>query len=265
MRESFLLLASFIVWTSAVQADEEKLRLLKVGAETYTGVTVTSVTSTDIYFSHSKGLGSAKLRDLEPAMQAHFHYDPTKAAASEALQAQANALYRQSVLSAPPPKRQVASVTPSALSKDLNDGIPPHEIHAKSFLGQPAPDLIVEQWLTEQPDTSGKFVLVDIWATWCPACREAIPELNELQAKFKDRLVVIGISSETEAVIRRMTNPKIDYSVGIDSQRRTSHALEVKAIPHAILIDPRGIVRFEGMPHYLDGRNLEKLLAKYSR
>jgi hypothetical protein len=50
-----------------------------VGSEVYTNVTVTSVTATHIYFSHSLGLGSARLKDLEPDMQTHFHYDPAKA------------------------------------------------------------------------------------------------------------------------------------------------------------------------------------------
>ena len=40
---------------------------------------MTSVTATHIYFSHSLGLGSARLKDLEPDMQTHFHYDPAKA------------------------------------------------------------------------------------------------------------------------------------------------------------------------------------------
>ena len=38
-------------------------------------------------------------------------------------------------------------------------------------------------------------VLVDFGATWCGPCRQSIPHLNALQAKFKDRLVVIGLSA----------------------------------------------------------------------
>jgi hypothetical protein len=40
----------------------------------------------------------------------------------------------------------------------------------------------------------------------------------------------------------------------------------VFGIPHSLLIDPKGIVRFEGMPHYLiwNDAGLRRLLAKYS-
>ncbi len=43
----------------------------------------------------------------------------------------------------------------------------------------------------------GKVVLVDFWATWCPPCRKSIPELVELQKKYRNKgLVVLGISMD---------------------------------------------------------------------
>ena len=81
--------------------------------------------------------------------------------------------------------------------------------------------------------------------------------------RFKDRLVVIGFSGETEQAVRKMTNPGIMYSVAIDTQQRTSKEVQVTGIPHAMLIDPKGIVRFEGMPDYLNERNLASLLDQF--
>ena len=122
------------------------------------------------------------------------------------------------------------------------------QIWAKSFLGKKAPDFVVEKWLTAEPDRKGKFVLIDFWATWCGPCRRAIPELNEFHRKFADKLVVIGVSDEKEEAVRKMSDPKIEYASAIDTQGRMKKALEVKGIPHVILVDPQGIVRWEGFP-----------------
>lgn len=129
-------------------------------------------------------------------------------------------------------------------------------IWAKSFLGQPAPALVVEKWIGDQPaPVGGRFRLIDFWATWCPPCREAVGELNEIRRQFSGRVDVIGVSDESEADVRRMTAPEIQYYVAIDPSARMKKALEVRGIPHVILVDPAGIVRWEGFP-LLEGARL---------
>lgn len=42
-----------------------------------------------------------------------------------------------------------------------------------------------------------KVVLIDIWGTWCPPCRQSIPKLVELQDEYQDKgLVVVGVAFE---------------------------------------------------------------------
>jgi thiol-disulfide isomerase/thioredoxin len=57
------------------------------------------------------------------------------------------------------------------------------------------------QWLTTEGQTTnmgelrGKAIILDFWATYCPPCRDEIPHLNELQAKYgPDKLQVIGLN-----------------------------------------------------------------------
>jgi thiol-disulfide isomerase/thioredoxin len=44
----------------------------------------------------------------------------------------------------------------------------------------------------------GKIVVVDFWASWCAPCRRSFPWLNEIQAKYRDRVVVIGVNVDRE-------------------------------------------------------------------
>jgi len=125
---------------------------------------------------------------------------------------------------------------------------PPKRLWARSVLGQKAPELVVEKWLTTKPNLKGKYVLIDFWATWCPPCRRAIAELDTLHQKFGKKLVVIGLSDEPEEKVRAMTEPRIDYYVAIDTQARMKKELQVTGIPHVIIVDPKGIVRWEGFP-----------------
>ena len=130
------------------------------------------------------------------------------------------------------------------------------------------PEFVVEKWLTGEPDHRGKFVLIEFCATSDAPCRAAIPELNQFQAEFRDHLVVIGITDEPEDVVRKMTGTKIEYTVAVDTQSRTRKAMEVTGIPHILIVDLRGIVRWEGFP-FLPGYELtDKVVAdiinKYS-
>lgn len=132
---------------------------------------------------------------------------------------------------------------------------------AKSIINQKAPKIEVEKWLTEKPNTEGKFILIDFWATWCGPCKKAIPELNQFKNEFSNDLVIIGISDEPKNVVEQLTQPKIEYFSAIDTQSRLYNQLEIKGIPHCVLIDPNGIVRWEGFP-FLDGEELTSKVIK---
>lgn len=126
---------------------------------------------------------------------------------------------------------------------------------ARSFLWEPAPEFMVERWLAPEPDMRGKYILIEYWATWCGPCRRSIPLLNELHHRFKDRLVVIGISDESAETVRALQEPRIEYPLAIDTQARMKTALGITGIPHAILLEPQGCVVWEGFP-LLEGHEL---------
>ena len=126
--------------------------------------------------------------------------------------------------------------------------------------GKAAPKLEVEKWLAPKPgegkqdevkpaDTTGKVVLIDFWATWCPPCRAAIPELNKWQKTFKDDLVVIGISDEKpERVQPFLDKTPIEYAMAVDTKARMKSAVGVMGIPNVLVIGTDNIVRWQGFP-----------------
>lgn len=72
--------------------------------------------------------------------------------------------------------------------------------------GPSAPDFTLEDLSGTKVslrDHQGKIVVLDFWATWCPPCRQSIPELVALQKKYREKdVVVIGISLDHPTQIK---------------------------------------------------------------
>ena len=133
---------------------------------------------------------------------------------------------------------------------------------ARSFLWEKAPDLVVEKWLADKPDTAGKYTLIEFWATWCSQCRLSVPKLNQFHRKFGAELVIIAISNQKEEDVRKFKEHKIEYYSAIDTQARMKDKLGVSGIPHVIIVEPNGYVVWEGFPLLKDYELTEEVVEK---
>ncbi|MBI2968355.1 MAG: TlpA family protein disulfide reductase [Bacteroidetes bacterium] len=115
--------------------------------------------------------------------------------------------------------------------------------------GMPAPDFIATDI---KGDTftldrfTGKYVYLDIWATWCGPCRQEIPVLEKLQEEFKKANVVfmsVSVDENKEAWVKMVTEKKMKgIQVYTENDWNSVLAKEyyVKSIPRFILIDKQG-------------------------
>ncbi|MDR3078165.1 MAG: redoxin family protein [Planctomycetota bacterium] len=150
-------------------------------------------------------------------------------------------------------------------------------------LGDPAPEISVDSWVTGEPadptKTNSKTIyLVEVWSTTCPPCVRTIPLLGELQKRYAEQgLKIISFTDDTrEEVEPFLKDHPMEYSSFIDKDGDTMvnymAADNRNTIPHAFLFDRSGALVWTGNPldnlekrvrQVLDGSlNLEKALAQ---
>jgi len=92
----------------------------------------------------------------------------------------------------------------------------------------------------------GRVVIVNFWATWCPPCREEIPEMIALANRFGDHLQIIGVSEDDDATPDELRdfahNEKINYPIVMGNMGISKEYGGVPALPTSFLIDTNGRV-----------------------
>lgn len=94
-------------------------------------------------------------------------------------------------------------------------------------------------------DNEGKFIVVNVWATWCGPCVWETPELIEFSDEHRDDAILIGISPEDADVVREFAElKKINYplvALSMEEYRSMPEPLnKVRYLPHSFIIDRQG-------------------------
>lgn len=136
-------------------------------------------------------------------------------------------------------------------------------------IGDPAPDITVEKWLTGPggnitlKSLRGNAVVLEFWAAWCGPCVASIPHMNELEEKFKGKPIrFLAVTDDMEARVQNLlTRRPINAWVGLDTDDSAFKTYQVSSIPRVILIDKNGKLMTYTHPAFLTEEMLGDLLA----
>ncbi|AUP78925.1 TlpA disulfide reductase family protein [Flavivirga eckloniae] len=120
------------------------------------------------------------------------------------------------------------------------------------LIGKPAPNFVNYEnhagGLTSLEDLKGKYVYIDLWATWCGPCKKEFPALKELEKSYHGKNIqFVGISvdgpSNYDPWRALVTEEEL---TGIQLLAPENHTIypdyAIQAIPRFIILDPQGNV-----------------------
>ncbi len=135
-------------------------------------------------------------------------------------------------------------------------------------IGQPMPDFALKnvkyfnKTNVSLEDFRGKWLIVDFWSKYCPSCINAMPEVNRIEAEFKEKVQVILIcciwreGGEQQIYDRLRQKEQLDLPVAFDSL--ISDKFNIGGLPKYIIVDPSGIVR--GITYHIESRDIKDFI-----
>ena len=98
-------------------------------------------------------------------------------------------------------------------------------------------------------DYRGQVVLVNLWATWCPPCKEEMPALQSFFNKYRDQgFVVIAINDgdPTPDVLQFVEDYRLTFPVWLDpTYLATEQAFKTLNLPSSFVIDRTGTIQLQ--------------------
>ncbi len=89
----------------------------------------------------------------------------------------------------------------------------------------------------------GKYVYIDVWASWCGPCCKEVPSLQKLEAELKNAEVVfvsISVDKSESAWKKKMTSLNMHGNQLIDANNTFCESLNIAGIPHFLIYDKDG-------------------------
>ena len=133
------------------------------------------------------------------------------------------------------------------------------------LIGKPAPafelPLLNEAGMFNSEDLKGKITLLNVWASWCYACRQ---EHETVKGLARSGMYIVGFNYKDEKQdaqqwLKQLGNP---YQVVVaDEDGRAAIDWGVYGAPETFLIDQQGIIRHKVIGPVSDQQNFDDLMA----
>jgi peroxiredoxin len=94
-------------------------------------------------------------------------------------------------------------------------------------------------------DLKGKKVFLNFWATWCPPCKEEMPQIQKLYNETKDSdlvIITVEIQEQLSQVKSFIDNNKYSFKVLLDSNQSVAPKYKISVIPTSYFIDQDGYI-----------------------
>jgi len=117
---------------------------------------------------------------------------------------------------------------------------------AEVKVGQPFPALASFSLEGALPESAGRVVLVDFWATWCAPCRASFPAYSALQRELGGRgftLVAVSVDKQKGAYDEFLAKFAPAFTTVRDGKQSLVGEVRVPAMPTSYLIDRHGVLR----------------------
>ena len=93
----------------------------------------------------------------------------------------------------------------------------------------------------------GQVVMINFWASWCGPCRQEMPILEKLHAKYKPMgFTMIGINVEPDSTLAAgwLKSTPVTFPILFDTRSEVSKLYSVAGMPSTVIIDRKGNLRW---------------------
>ncbi|MBI3027846.1 DUF3179 domain-containing protein [Candidatus Woesearchaeota archaeon] len=139
----------------------------------------------------------------------------------------------------------IASIAVIELKKPRQSSIPNDDKNVGISIGKTAHNFELQSLggkSVKLSDFRGKNVFLNFWASWCPPCREEMPEFQRIYSENPDKLVVIGVNLQesrenAEAFVKKLG---ITFPILLDPNAQVKDMYNVFTQPVTYFIDSNG-------------------------